>query len=162
MANVVAFVGSPLAPFVGTWIRDPISVSRNKVARRLLGAEGFERLWACASIDALRESLDSDPDLAERYRRCGELAQGQLVITTGQLIFVDEGPGHPTPRTKAHSVASVAREGTSVIVRSSEGAGRPGWVLRMRQGWLLASERYFGAQARIFPRSPVFRYHRAD
>ena len=36
MGNVISFTPSPLTPFLGKWVRDPISVSRNKVASRTL------------------------------------------------------------------------------------------------------------------------------
>jgi hypothetical protein len=46
MAEVISFPQSPLSPFLGEWIRDPMSVSRNKVARHTLGADGLTKLWA--------------------------------------------------------------------------------------------------------------------
>ncbi len=160
MTNVVDLAPSPLGPFLGKWIRDPLSVSRNKVARRLVGAEGFKRLWACGSIDELRRCLASDPELARDYQACDHLSKGRLVIAAKQLTWVEEGLGFPPGRTTSQTIAGVRAEGRKVIVRSSSAGRQIEHVLRMRKEWLLVSEQYLGERARLFPRSPVFRYYR--
>jgi len=40
MSTVVPFAQSPLKPYLGEWILDQISISRNKLSRLLLGEDG--------------------------------------------------------------------------------------------------------------------------
>lgn len=160
MAKVVAFAPSPLTRFLGSWIRDPISVSRAKVAKRLLGEEGLDRLWACKSIEELRECLAADPPLAEAYGQCGSLSAGHLTIERTQLAFVEEGSASLASETTGYPILSSEQEGRSVAVRTSSRTGQVTFVLGMRHEWLIVSQRHHGAQARMFPRSPSFRYYR--
>jgi hypothetical protein len=169
MPNVIRFAASPLAPFVGRWVRDPLSVSRNKVVKRMLGADGLQKLWACDSIQDRTECLASDPPLAEKYeallRLGGPASESCLEVTLQTLTFNDAASASSPAKSSRYQVAKVTAEGKKVVVEcvglEIERQGRRiGYVLRMNKNWLLVSERYYGPQAQIFPRSPVFRYDR--
>ena len=60
MSTVVPFSQSPLKPYLGEWILDQISISRNKLSRLLLGEDGVKKLWACGSIEELRQLAADD------------------------------------------------------------------------------------------------------
>lgn len=162
MSNVIPFGASPLTPFLGEWIRDPISVSRNKVSRRMLGDEGLKTLWACPSIEAVRRCLDADPALAETYQARLRLApESRMTITRGMVTWRDAASSFGPAETIDFPVHRVSAEGRNVIVHTTR-RGRPqAFVLRMNKEWLLVSERSGGADAGLMPRSPVFRYHAA-
>jgi hypothetical protein len=172
MAKVIGFPQSPLSLFLGEWIRDPISVSRNKVAKRILGAEGLTKLWAFGSMAEMSAYLALDPELAEKYRvLAGMSPESRLVIAPQTMTWNNSGfwsnsgiASLPATTSKFQIVKAVA-EGKKVIAETIELTGarrgqRIGYVLRMNQQWLLASEQYYGTQARLFPQSPVFRYYR--
>ena len=166
MNNVVAFRPSPpsaLDPFLGTWIRDPMSVSRDKVAKRALGEGAVRRLWSCRSIAELRQCLQDDAGLAEKYAvLCASGAEGRLVIARRTLTFSRAA----TRFAEAHSVTSaitrISAEGRMVIVHNALRSTVSGHALRHKGEWLLVSERYAGRNALLFPPSPLFRYYRAD
>jgi len=169
MGNVISFSQSPLTPFLGKWVRDPISVSRNKVARRTLGDDGLKKLWACGSMQESLQCLEEDPALAEKYQALLQIGglggQSDIEITLRTMVWNNSATGPNSIKTSVSQVIKVSAEGRKVIVESiSLRAGAPdrhiGYVLRMSKQWLLVSERYYGAQARLFPRSPVFRYYR--
>ncbi len=169
MPNVIRFAASPLAPFVGRWVRDPLSVSRNKVVKRMLGSDGLQKLWACDSIQDRVQFLAEDQSLAEKYqallRLSGLASESHLEVTLQTLTFNDAASASSPAKSSRYQVAKVTAEGKKVVVESVglgiERQGRRiGYVLRMDKNWLLVSERYFGTQAQIFPRSPVFRYDR--
>jgi hypothetical protein len=166
MAEEISFPQSPLSPFLGEWIRDPMSVSRNKVARHTLGADGLTKLWAFGSMAELTEYLASDPKLEERYKSLGGVSgQNRLVVTPQTITLNKSGGGSIPARTSQFQVVRAVAEGKKVIAETIELTGarrgqRMGYVLRMNKQWLLISERYYGAQARLSPRSPVFRYYR--
>jgi len=168
MPNVIRFSPSALAPFVGKWVRDPISVSRNKVVKRMLGEDGLKKLWACDSMQEQTECLSQDPALAEKYqallRIAGPGGDNHIVVTLQTIAFNDSANA-PAAKSSVYQVVKVTTEGRKVIVDSidlspARQGGRIGHVFRMNKQWLLVSERYYGAQARLFPRSPVFRYYR--
>ncbi len=151
---------------LGEWVRDPMSVSRNKVAKNTLGAEGLTKLWAFGSMAELTEYLTSDPQLEERYKSLGGVGgQNRLVVTPQTITFYRSGSASVPAKTSEFQVVRAAAEGKKVIAKTIEltGARRGqsiGYILRMNKQWLLVSEQYYGAQARLFPRSPVFRYYR--
>ncbi len=159
MGNVISFSPSPLTPFLGKWVRDPISVSRNKVAKRTLGQDGLKKLWACGSMQESMQCLEEDSALAKKYQALLQLArltgQSYIEITLRTIVWADSATGPNSTGTSVSQVIKVSAEGRKVVVESiCLRAGAPD-----RQ-WLFVSERYYGAQARFFPRSPVFRYYR--
>src|SRR5271157_2574208 len=81
MAKVIGFSQSPLSPFLGEWVRDPMSVSRNRVAKQILGADGLTRLWSFGSMTELTEYLATDSELAKRYNAlAGMGGENRLVV----------------------------------------------------------------------------------
>ncbi|MGA8728185.1 MAG: hypothetical protein WB608_05485 [Terracidiphilus sp.] len=169
MGNVISFTPSPLTPFLGKWVRDPISVSRNKVASRTLGEDGLKKLWACESMQECLLCLREDPALTEKYQALLQFGafsgQNQIEITHRTIAWNDSSTRPNSAGTSVSQVIKVSAEGRKVVVESiSLRTGVParhiGYVLRMNKQWLLVSERYYGAQAGLFPRSPVFRYYR--
>lgn len=164
MSNVVTFPPpSPLDPFLGTWIRDPMSVSRNKVAKRALGEDGLKRLWGCRSIAELRHCLEADAGLAEKYAAlCQSGAEGELVIARRTLTFSRRATRLAQARTVTSAITRVTAEGRMIIVHNAPRPAVSGHALRRRGEWLLVSERYAGRNALLFPPSPVFRYYRAE
>jgi hypothetical protein len=166
MNNVVAFPAPPpslLEPFLGTWIRDPMSVSRNKVTKRALGEDALKRLWRCRSIAELRQCLQEDAGLAAKYAAlCQSRAEGQLVITRRTLTFTRTAMRFVEARTVTSAITSVTAEGRMVIVHNAPRPTVGAHTLRRKGEWLLVSERYAGRNALLFPPSPVFRYYRAD
>jgi hypothetical protein len=172
MPNVIRFAASPLAPFVGRWVRDPLSVSRNKVVKRMLGADGLKKLWACDSIQDRTECLANEKALAEKYQALLRLAglgnESHLEVTLQTITFNDAAPASSPAKSSmpsVYQVAGVTAEGKKVVVESiDQGVERHGrrigYALRMNKNWLLVSERYYGTRAQLFPRSPVFRYSR--
>jgi hypothetical protein len=169
MPNVIRFAASPLAPFVGRWVRDPLSVSRNKVVKRLLGVEDLQKLWIFDSIQDRMECLAKDQALAEKYQailRLGGLgSESHIEVTLQTITFNDAAPASSPAKSSAHQVVKVTAEGRKAVVESVDlgverHGRRTGYVLRMNKNWLLVSERYYGTRAQLFPRSPVFRYYR--
>ncbi|HLY00971.1 MAG TPA: hypothetical protein VKR56_00590 [Candidatus Cybelea sp.] len=59
-----------------------------------------------------------------------------------------------------YPVLGVRKEARTTIVETTYRGSRMGLALRMTKEWLLVSERYYGRNAQLFPRSPVFRYYR--
>jgi hypothetical protein len=163
MNNVLAFPASPLAPFFGTWIRDPMSVSRNKVAKRTLGEDDLKRLWRCGSIAELRQCLQEDAGLAEKYAAlCESGAEGRLVIARHLMTWSRSATPLAPERTVSSAITRVTAEGRMIIVHNAPRPTVSGHALRRKGEWLLVSERYAGRNALYFPPSPVFRYYRAD
>jgi hypothetical protein len=166
VAKLIGFPQSPLSSFLGEWVRDPMSVSRNKVGKRMLGAEGITKLWAFGSMAELTEYLASDPELAQKYRAHAALgAESRLQITPQTITLSISGIGSIPAGTSQFQVVRAVAEGKKVIAETIELTGarqghRIGYVLRLNKQWLMMSEQYYGAQARLFPRSPVFRYYR--
>jgi hypothetical protein len=167
MSNVISFRPSPLSPFLGKWVLDPLSVSRDKVVKRALGDEGLKKLWACASIEERTQCLASDPELANRYQSVLQLGRRKsLVVTIETLAWSYEQQGSLAAQQATLPVLKVAVEGTKVIVHSID--TRPqrsgqalAYVFRLNKQWLLISERYSGRHAQYFPRSPVHRFYRS-
>jgi hypothetical protein len=181
MSNVISFPQSPLSPYLGPWVRDPLSVSRNKVVRLTLGADGLKKLWACDTIEERQRLLAEDPVLDDKYRAIAALGQsgmgGRMEISLQAIVWkaseIASAPTAGGPAASASAanwvfqVARVAANGKKVIVHATnlrpEKRGKPvAFVLRMSKQWLLMSEQYSAAQANIFPRSPVFRYYRSS
>lgn len=164
MGRVIDFRGSPLSRFCGRWLLDPLSVSRNKVAKHALGEEGLKKLWACGSMQERAECLAADPHLAERY---GTLRRSEsdshLAVTQQTITFNWPRAGTPEGKTTVFHVLRVSEEGRNVIVHTVNGAERGNqpicYVFRFSKQWLLVSERYTGRVALYFPRSSVFRYY---
>jgi hypothetical protein len=158
--GVLTFGPPELAPFLGTWIRDELSVSR-KTANLTLGKEEFKKLYACGSHEELQRCLAADPALAEKYKRRLSLSGGQsfLLIAPRELTSHSTRP-NGTPRTVTYPVLGVRKEARTTIVETTYRGSRMGLALRMTKEWLLVSERYYGRNAQLFPRSPVFRYYR--
>lgn len=167
MGRVIDFGHSPLSPFVGKWVLDPLSVSRNKVVKHALGEDGLKKLWACGSMQERAECLAGDPELAARYdslRRSGNV--GELVVTQQTIAFTWPRAGSPDGKTSVYPVLRVSAEGRKVIVHTFNGRARGNqpisYVFRFSKDWLLVSERYTGRAALYFPRSPVFRYYASN
>jgi hypothetical protein len=159
--TVLTFGPPELAPFLGKWIRDEISVSR-KVANLTLGKEAFKRLYACGSYEELQQVLAEDPGLAEKYKARLGLSGGESSLIIGpREITSDRSAPNGERRTVRYPVLGLRKEGRSTIVASTYRGSAMGLELRMRKEWLLVSERYVGRAAELFPRSPVFRYYRA-
>jgi hypothetical protein len=164
MSKSIGFPQSPLTPFLGTWLLDPLSVSRNKVVKRILGEDGLKKLWNCESILERQRCLDADPDLAQNYHALLEIGSPRHLVVTPQTLTWNRLQSAALPaETAVYPVMRVTSEGKKLIVRSVDtrpGArGLPiGYVLRMSKQWLLVSERYEGRAAQLLPRSPVFRY----
>lgn len=88
MGTVIPFRPSPLSPFLGKWILDPLSVSRSKVMKHTLGQEGLRKLWACASMQERSECVAADPELAVRYETILQSqADSHLVVTLQTVTF---------------------------------------------------------------------------
>ncbi|HLH91433.1 MAG TPA: hypothetical protein VKX28_23525 [Xanthobacteraceae bacterium] len=166
MSNVVAFSPSPpslLDPFVGTWICDPMSVSRDRVARRALGEGGVRRLWGCGSIAALRQCLQDDAVLAEKYAAlCASSPEGRLVIARRTLTFSRSAMPFMEAQTVTSAITRVIAAGRMIVVHNAPRPTVSGHALRRRGEWLMVSERYANRNALLFPPSPVYRYYRAD
>jgi hypothetical protein len=169
VAKVIEFTQSPLTPFLGNWARDPASVSRNKVAKRVLGEDGLKKVWACGSMQELTECLAADPALSEKYQalhRMGRALTGtHMEISLQAIVWKNSGEAAELTETRVFTVLRVIAEGRKVIVQtvdtSRENRGKPvAYVFRMNKQWLFASERYRGANAQFFPPSPTFRYYR--
>jgi hypothetical protein len=163
MNNVIAFPGSLLEPFLGTWIRDPLSVSRNKVVKHRLGQDGLKLLWGCGSMAQIQECLSKDGELAAKYESLsGSSSQAQLIITRHQLTWINKETAFRPGQTRSSPVLCVLTEGRKTFVQTVPSRTVCGYDLRKKNEWLLVSERYSGRNALLFPASPVFRYYRAD
>ena len=162
MSNVLALFGpSRLTPFLGTWVRDPLSVSRNKVVKSTLGTDGLKLLWNCHSIEDVRQCLRDNTELAAKYeslRRVG--CESRLVISSRLITWIDEATAYRPAKTVSSPITGVSLDNRKVIVNASRGPTVSGFELSLKQSWLLVSERYSGRNALLFPRSPVFRYYR--
>src|SRR5262249_32824021 len=151
--NVVYFTPPLLEPFLGTWIRDPISVSRDKVAKGMLGEAALRRLWSCGSMDELRRCLRDDRALAEKYDAlCRIGAEGRLVIGRRQMTWIETATTYTPERTRSAPIAGIRAEGRMVVIHSSPQSTVAGHALRQKDEWLLVSERYAGRNAEYFPR----------
>ena len=164
VAKVIGFRPSPLSPFLGMWILDPLSVSRNKIMKHMLGQDSLKRLWACGSMEKRAECLAAEPELAQRYQSVLHLREDSHLVVTNQTITFTWSRGRSSEaKTSAYPVMRIAVEGRKVIVhtisRPERGSQPLSYVFRLNQQWLLVSERYTGRQAQYFPRSPVFRYY---
>ena len=159
--GVLTFGPPELAPFIGRWIRDEISVSR-KVANLTFGKEGFKKLYACSSYGELQRSLAEDPELFEKYEARLKLSGGESSLVIGpREISSNRASPDGAGRSVRYPVLGLRREGRTTVVASTYRGSPMGLALRMRKEWLLVSERYYGRAADLFPRSPVFRYYRA-
>jgi hypothetical protein len=168
MSNVIAFKPSPLQPLLGEWFLDPMSVSRNKSAKAKLGAEGVKTLWACGSIEELRQVALQDPILWRNYQSvCKGHTDDRVQIAAHGIVRISSNLNLMPPSVLVYPVMQIASEGQSVVVHSMDprpGARgrRAGYRLRMRKGWLYMSEVYYGREIDLFPRSPIFRYYPAS
>jgi len=167
MHSVIEFKPFPLSPFVGEWILDPLSVSRNKVVKRTLGEDGFRKLWACGSMEERAQCLATEPELAERYRSVLHVGrESNLVITLQNITWIHLQSATLPAKTTVYPVVRVVSEGRKVLVHSIDipERGRQSiiYVLRMNKRWLLFSQQFTGRQAQLFPRSPVFRYYASN
>lgn len=168
MSNVIEFKpSSPLSPFLGEWLLDPLSVSRNKVAKGRLGEEGLKKLWACASMEERAQCLAGDPELASRYQVVLSLGRKTHMTVTPQAITWNRHQSGAVPaKTSVYVITRITTECRKVIAHTidtrPERHGHPiGYVFRMSKRWLLVSEHYYGREAMLFPRSPVHRYYAA-
>jgi hypothetical protein len=83
MGNVISFRPLPLSPFLGKWLLDPLSVSRNKVVKQTIGEADLKKLWACAAMEERAQSLADDAEFANRYRSVVHLGgQKSLVVSS--------------------------------------------------------------------------------
>jgi hypothetical protein len=107
----------------------------------------------------LRDCLAADPGLAEKYAarlKCG--GEGRLTITPGSLAWREPNAQGGEASNLIVQVARATAKGRQVIVET--GAGGAGYVLRMKNDWLMVSETHVGARQAMYPPSPLFRYHR--
>lgn len=168
MSNVVAFKPSPLQPFLGEWFLDPMSVSRNKSAKAKLGAEGVKTLWACGSIEELRQVALQDPILWRNYQLvCKNQTDDRVQINPKSIVRFSCNLNLMPPSVDVYPVMQIVAEGKSVVVHSIDPRpgsrrGRAGYRIRMHKGWLYMSEVYYGREVDLFPRAPVFRYYPAS
>ena len=167
VSNVIEFRQSHLSPFLGEWLLDPISVSRNKVMKRVLGEDGLKQLWACASIQERTQCLAVDRDLTDRYQAAIRLAGDSRMVVTPETVPFHRARGAAVPaKTSVYTITRVTTEGRKVTAHTvdtcTERRSHPvGYVFRMSKQWLLVSEQYYGREATYFPRSPVHRYYAA-
>ncbi len=162
MNNVVDFRPGLLDPFLGDWIRDPLSVSRNKVVKRALGDENLKLLWNCGSMAEIRQVMRNNEELASRYETlCQRSSEGRLAVTRRTMTWVEVGTELSQPRSTDSTITSVTAEGRKIIVHSTGSPTVRAYVLRWKKEWLLVSQLYSGRNALYFPPSPVFRYYRA-
>jgi len=162
MGIVIAFPPSLVDPFLGTWIRDPLSVSRNKVVKRMLGVDALRLLWNCGSNAEVRRCLEEDPELKAKYDAlCGLGREGRLVITRRFMTWTEGATGFAPGRTVSAPIGRISTEGNKIVVHSTPRPAVIGHALRKRKDWLLVTERYAGLNAVYFPPSPTFRYYRA-
>lgn len=125
MGKVIGFPQSPLTPFIGKWLLDPLSVSRNKVVKRTLGEDRLKKLWAFDSMQERAEYLAADPELAARYdalRRSRN--DSHLVVTQQTIAFTWPRPGSPEGKTTVYPVVRVSAEGRKAIVHTVNGPER--------------------------------------
>jgi hypothetical protein len=161
MSNVLAFKPSLLKPFLGTWVRDPLSISRNKVVKSKLGTDGLKLLWNCHPIEDVRQCLRDNGELAANYEALrGVGCESRVVISSRVITWIDEETTYRPAKTVSSPITGVSLDGRKVIVNASSGRTVSGYELRFKQSWLLVSERYSGRNALLFPKSPVFRYYR--
>jgi hypothetical protein len=168
MSNLIQFKpSSPLSPFLGEWVLDPLSVSRNKVMKKALGEDGLKVIWACASMRERTQFLAANPELANRYQSVLRISLEDRMVVTPQAITFNRALSGTVPaRTSVYAITRVTTEGRKVIAHTidtrPERRGHPiGYVFRMQKQWLLVSEQYYGREAQFFPRSPVHRYYAA-
>lgn len=168
MSNLLEFrPASPLSAFLGEWVLDPLSVSRNKVIKGVLGEDGLKKLWNCASVEDRAQCLASDPELATRYQSLLRIGrESRMVVTPKAITFNRPQIAAAPARTSVYTIARVSSEGRKVVAHTfdtrPERRGHPiGYVFRMNKNWLLVSEQYYGREAQLFPRSPVHRYYPA-
>ena len=162
MNNIVDFRPGLLDPFLGDWIRDPLSVSRNKVVKRALGVENLKLLWDCGSIAEVRQALRDDEELASKYETlCRRLSEGRLAIARRNMTWVETGTEFIQPSSLNSTITGATAEGRKIIVHATGSATVRAYVLRWKKEWLLISQLYSGRNAMYFPPSPVFRYYRA-
>ena len=132
MSNFTGFAPSPLAPLVGKWLRDPISVSRNKVSKRILGDDGLKTLWACGSMAEVRQRLAADPELAEKYHALLRLGGGGELTITLRALTWREPHLHSDPLSvNTAPVTKAAGSGRGVVVSTGARGGASEFVLRM-------------------------------
>jgi hypothetical protein len=167
MGNVISFRPLPPSPFLGKWLLDPLSVSRNKVVKQTIGEAGLKKLWACGSMEERAQCVADDAELANRYQSVVHLGRKKSLVVTLETICWSHAQGASLPAEEAVlPVMRVAVEGRKVIVHSVETRpgrrGRPlAYVFRRQKQWLLVGERYSGREAQFFPRSPVQRFYRS-
>jgi hypothetical protein len=168
MSNVIGFKPSPLSPFLGKWVLDPLSVSRDKVVKRTLGQDGLKKLWACGSMEERAQCLAAEPELAKRYESVVRFGrESHLVVTLQTIAWNYSQSGYLQAETTVCPVIKVTVEGRKAIVHTidsrPERRGQPvGYVFRLNRQWLLVSEQYKGLRAQHFPRSPIFRYYASN
>jgi hypothetical protein len=158
MAEVIQLPQSPLRPYLGLWRIDPLSVGRHKRSMSPLNDPGFAMLWQCASVDERHEMLAADAALAARYAERSARIDRTLEVAATRLTFCGTTGG--TPREATCPIVKITAEGRSVIAQVISRRQLIGYVFRRQQSWLVASERYYGRAATLYPRSPVFRYYR--
>lgn len=169
VSNVFEFrPSSPLSPFLGEWLIDPLSVSRNKVVKGRLGEDGLKKLWGCASMEERAQCLAADPELANRYQTLLGIGRASRMVVTPQAVtFLHPQTAALPSETIMLAITRVTTDGSKVIAHTVD--TRPerrghsvGYVFRMSKQWLLVSEQYYGREATLFPRSPVHRYYAAN
>lgn len=143
MSNIVPFTSqSPLSPFLGQWYLDPLSVSRNKVTKRILGADNLKMLWAIGSMCELINAIQSSVELQEKYRQLLQYDRGSSMVITPQTISICR-PEHPLFPAESiiMPVLSITKEGSKVVVKTTWRSNPCDHVLRMNKEWLLMTER---------------------
>lgn len=106
MHNVISFPPCLLEPFLGTWIRDPLSVSPDKVVKRMLGENGFDPPWRCGSIADIRQCLRDDVELAAKYAALCKLgSEARLIISRHLITWTEDGTEYVPARTANSPIA---------------------------------------------------------
>jgi len=156
MSNVVPFrPRSPLSPFLGQWHLDPLSISRNKIAKRILGSDNVKMLWDCDSMDELIQAIRTCAELRAKYEQLLTYDLGRSMLVAPQSItrHTVGNPSFPA-ETVVLPVLGVTTEGKNVVVKT-KWHGRPcDYVLKMKSEWLMVTERMH-----LVPQL-VHRYHR--
>jgi hypothetical protein len=131
--TVLTFGPPELAPFLGKWIRDEISVSR-KVANLTFGKESLKKLYVCNSYGELQRCLAKDPELGEKYKRRLILSGGESFLIIGpREITSNRISPNGTNRTTKYPVFGLRKEGRTTIVTSTYRGGPMGLELRMKK-----------------------------
>lgn len=144
MSEILPFApSSALAPFLGLWYLDPLSVSRDRVVKRLLGAETLKALWALHSMPELTEVIHQSPELQEKYRAVLQYDWRRSMTVTSQAITLTTPETQTVqPEAVVLPILKITTEGKAKVVIHTRSRTRPcQYLFRMKHEWLLVTER---------------------